>query len=90
LPHIKEILIKYDKEGVIMAQHAENEPVIVRVLRDLFDDDVYPHVALLLSDEGAVIDALQEEGTARDTLGKVIRLMQTKLCPNYVQKQASA
>jgi hypothetical protein len=90
LPHIKEILIKYDKEGVILAQYAENELVIVRVLRDLFDDDVYPHVALLLSDEGAVIDALQEEGTARDTLGKVIRLMQTKLCPNYVQKQASA
>lgn len=90
MPHIKEILIKYDKEGVILAQYAENELVIVRVLRDLFDDDVYPHVALLLSDEGAVIDALQEEGTARDTLGKVIRLMQTKLCPNYVQKQASA
>ena len=56
----------------------------------MFDDDVYPHVALLLSDEGVVIDALQEEGAARNTLGKVIKLMQTKLCPNYIHKQASA
>ena len=79
---------KYDSEGVVREQYAENEAVIKRVMQDLFDDDVYPRVEVLLGDDGAVIDILQSAECAKTQLKQVITFAQTKLYPAYSRNGA--